>query len=436
MFYNYKYNYNVEYVTRQYMFNLSMKGDDTYYSLLKRYYGEKKKNKIKYGHVGNYDNNSNHSDDDNNNKNHCDDNNNKNHCDDNNNNKNHCDDNNNNKNHYVDNNNNNNHCGVYFKRKRKEKNVDNISYHNIVKDFFLDVCKYSKDYEKEKLYFMSKLYTCMIYCCYILIKNKYYLDFFCLYLLLKSYFFIDTIIINKYIVLPNFTCHKKFLRLLFLLCNICNYKDTGENYNIYNEERIQDTHNNICNDLYYYNYTNNIEDSYGYKNSINNISYYHKNKIINRKHFYLINKNDDDNINIGNIQFLSFNLLFYVPLKINFNEMNFINFHTLQYKSLCNYILSFQNSYTRKFLLDLNKVNNITFKCKEYFFKKTNLLTEKKNNNNIFLFHNDYFPSLQKRKIKHNNIFNHKTNIHDEHHTINNILVYNLSSIYVFTKIC
>ncbi|ETW38689.1 hypothetical protein PFTANZ_00604 [Plasmodium falciparum Tanzania (2000708)] len=83
MFYNYKYNYNVEYVTRQYMFNLSMKGDDTYYSLLKRYYGEKKKNKIKYGNVGNYDNNSNHSDD--NNKNHCNDNNNKNHCDDNNN---------------------------------------------------------------------------------------------------------------------------------------------------------------------------------------------------------------------------------------------------------------------------------------------------------------------------------------------------------------
>ncbi|SBT76809.1 conserved Plasmodium protein, unknown function [Plasmodium ovale] len=191
---------------------------------------------------------------------------------------------------------------------------------------------------------LTQVYTAMTCCCLILIKNKYYLDFLCLYLYFKSFFSINKLILWENTIL-HFTTHEKVLSLFFLLTNITMY--------INNEKKL-----------------GRQVDTY-----------------TEGKSFFNFDKLNED-INIGNVTELSFNLLLNLRVKINFNDTNY-DLNVRKYQNICNFILLFHNKLTDTCVLKLNELTGLTNKCKLYIMEKK----KKKNDTNMRINRNSPFAN-------------------------------------------
>ncbi|GAW80661.1 hypothetical protein, conserved [Plasmodium gonderi] len=239
-------------------------------------------------------------------------------------------------------------------------------------DFFHLGNIHSRDFQ------FSQLYTSIMYFCFLLLDRKYYLDFICLYLYIKSYFSLDKLLIKNETVLE-FTCHEKFLNLLLKLSDITIYNSVNEMEADKENSFIQIGHTGR---------TNMKEEK----------------KRKEQKNMYNLNE-FEENIRIRNISTLSYNLLFRLQIKINFNELNY-DLNANLYDTLCNFILSFQDEFTSKLISKLNEFNSLTFMCGKHIFMTSPSGREITNVNT----HID--------DIRNNEIFN---NIHGNFHLWNTL---------------
>ncbi|CRG98756.1 conserved Plasmodium protein, unknown function [Plasmodium relictum] len=270
------------------------------------------------------------------------------------------------------------------------KNLEVLNLHNNRNNYieytddFFDISNRKSNSNKNRLVF-TELYTSMVYYCFLLMKNKYYFDFICLYLYFKCYFSIDELMIKKNTVLK-FTCHEHFLNLLFLLSSFLN--------------------NLVENDV-------NIKNKFDY------------NELKNFYNFDIFN----ENINIGNVSKLSFNLLLNLRVRINFNEINY-DLNIKKYKNICNFILLFQNEFTKKYIMKLNEMNNLTLKYKQYIFKKEKNNNDPKfSNDNSFPIDNFSFLSLNNTNDDNSNNINNCNNNRLRSYTDENF-----SKMYLFNN--
>ncbi|CAD2097620.1 hypothetical protein YYG_03994 [Plasmodium vinckei petteri] len=280
IYYNYKYSYNLSYVNNQYLFDICSNSCDYFYEILKKYHQE---------------------------------------------------------NDYQS-------CDTFLEEKHgkeaEQKNENDLTCSE-------NTCTVHKNYNKymdelfhendsinnneEKCLILTQLYTSIVYYFILLIKNKYYLDFICLYMYIKFYFSLNQLFIKRNICL-NFTCHKTFLDLLFLLSDI----------SIYNN--FDDENNGRKENEWGRKYTNKLGDFYNFD------------KV-------------DENINIGNLTNLSFNLLLNLRVNINFYETNY-DIDQNKHKYICKYLLFFQNELIQKYIIKINELTNLTTIYKQHISKK------------------------------------------------------------------
>ncbi|ETB59231.1 hypothetical protein YYC_03477 [Plasmodium yoelii 17X] len=293
IYYNYKYSYHLSYVNNQYFFDIFSNSCDYFYEILKKYHQENEQQfydeflEEKHGKEfeKKYENDLNCSE---------------------------------------------NACTVH---KDYNKYMDEIFYQDENDSSGNGNGNGNGNNNEENCLILTQLYTSIIYCFILLIKNKYYLDFICLYMYIKFYFSINKLFLKRNICL-NFTCHKTFLNLLFLLSDI----------SIYNNNFDYDDNNGRKENNWEKKYTNKLRDLYNFDKF-------------------------DQNINIGNLTNLSFNLILNLKVKINFYETNY-DIDQNKYKHICKYLLFFQNELIQKYVLRLNELTNLTLKYKQYIFNK------------------------------------------------------------------
>ncbi|ANQ07957.1 Uncharacterized protein PCOAH_00020960 [Plasmodium coatneyi] len=169
-----------------------------------------------------------------------------------------------------------------------------------------------------------QVYTSMVACCLVLLERKCYLDFICLYLYMKAYFSLDSVPMKNGTVLK-LTCHESFLNLLLLLSDLTTSSSTNGGDKQYSTDK----------------------------------SYEHTR--VERKDLYSLNTFDGD-LRISNLSKFSYNVLFLLRVKINFHELNY-DLSTDVYDSLCNFVTSFRDAFTRRFVAKLNELDGLTLKC-------------------------------------------------------------------------
>ncbi|VTZ67276.1 conserved Plasmodium protein, unknown function [Plasmodium chabaudi chabaudi] len=280
IYYNYKYSYNLSYVNNQYLFDICSNSCDYFYEILKKYHQE---NDFQSGATLLEEKHGKEVDQKNENDLTCSE----------------------------------NTCTV---QKNYNKYMDELFHEND-----------SINNNEEKCLILTQLYTSIVYYFILLIKNKYYLDFICLYMYIKFYFSLNRLFIKRNICL-NFTCHKTFLDLLFLLSDISIYNNFDDENNGKKENEWEKK------------YTNKLGDFYNFDKF-------------------------DENINIGNLTNLSFNLLLNLRVNINFYETNY-DIDQNKYKYICKYLLIFQNELIQKYVIKINELTSLTLKYKQHISKK------------------------------------------------------------------
>ncbi|CXI03605.1 conserved Plasmodium protein, unknown function [Plasmodium berghei] len=291
IYYNYKYSYHLSYVNNQYLFDICSNSCDYFYEILKKYHQE---NEQQF-----YDE-------------------------------------------FLE----DKHGKEFEKKSENDLNCSENTctvhkdYNKYMDEIFHEDENNRNNNNEENCFILTQLYTSIVYCFILLIKNKYYLDFICLYMYIKFYFSLNQLFIKRNTCL-NFTCHKTFLNLLFLLSDISIYNNNFDDDNNGRKE-------------------NNWEKKY-------------TNKL---RYLYNFDK-FDENINIGNLTNLSFNLLLNLRVNINFYETIY-DIDQNKYKYICKYLLFFQNELIQKYVLRLNELTNLTLKYKQYISNK------KKNTNSEY----------------------------------------------------
>ncbi|CAA9987902.1 conserved Plasmodium protein, unknown function [Plasmodium knowlesi strain H] len=169
-----------------------------------------------------------------------------------------------------------------------------------------------------------QLYTSIVACCLVLLERKCYLDFICLYLYMKAYFALESVSMRNGTIL-NFTCHEIFLNLLLLLSDLtASSSSNGRDRKDEGKLPYDHTHTE-------------------------------------KRDLYSLMSFDKD-MRIENLSRFSYNVLLLLRVKINFHELNY-DLNTDVYSSLCNFVMSFRDAFTSRFVCRLNEINGLTRIC-------------------------------------------------------------------------